>query len=76
MLIVPIWRLMVFVVVNGSVVTPYFSQSAHMKNDHNQTDMKNDIRKIVENCAPCQLLKAKRIRAHKHFRANPADIPN
>ena len=32
-------------------------------------DMKRDIRKIVGNCAPCQLLKAKRARAHRHFRA-------
>ena len=32
-------------------------------------DMKGDIRKIVGNCAPCQLLKAKRARAHRHFRA-------
>ena len=26
--------------------------------------MKKDVRKIVENCAACQLLKAKRVRAH------------
>ena len=31
--------------------------------------MQTDIRKIVDDCAPCQLLKAKRIRAHHHFRA-------
>jgi len=31
--------------------------------------MKKDIRSIVTNCAPCQLLKAKRMRAHRHFRA-------
>ena len=33
------------------------------------TTMKQDVRKIVENCAACQLLKAKRVRAHHHFRA-------
>ena len=31
--------------------------------------MKKDTRKIVTSCAPCQLLKAKRARAHRHFRA-------
>ena len=31
--------------------------------------MKRDIRKIVTECATCQLLKAKRARAHRHFRA-------
>ena len=32
-------------------------------------DMKKEIRKIVTACAPCQLLKAKRARAHRHFRS-------
>ena len=32
-------------------------------------DMKRTVRKIVSQCAPCQLLKAKRARAHRHFRA-------
>ena len=32
-------------------------------------NMKSAIRKIVTRCAPCQLLKAKRARAHRHFRA-------
>ena len=32
-------------------------------------EMKKDIRRIVTACAPCQLLKAKRARAHRHFRA-------
>ena len=31
--------------------------------------MKRDVIKIVTECAPCQLLKAKRARAHRHFRA-------
>ena len=31
--------------------------------------MKSQIRKIVTDCAACQLLKAKRARAHRHFRA-------
>ena len=31
--------------------------------------MKADVRKIVTNCAACQLLKAKRARAHRHFRS-------
>ena len=32
-------------------------------------EMKKDVRSIVTMCAPCQLLKAKRARAHRHFRA-------
>ena len=32
-------------------------------------DLKKDIRRIVTACAACQLLKAKRARAHRHFRA-------
>ena len=32
-------------------------------------EMKRDIRRIVTACAACQLLKAKRARAHRHFRA-------
>jgi len=32
-------------------------------------DMKKGIRHIVTACAACQLLKAKRARAHRHFRA-------
>ena len=32
-------------------------------------EMKKDVRNIVTACAPCQLLKAKRARAHRHFRA-------
>ena len=31
--------------------------------------MKRDVNKIVTECSPCQLLKAKRARAHRHFRA-------
>lgn len=31
--------------------------------------MKSAVRSIVSSCAPCQLLKAKRARAHRHFRA-------
>ena len=31
--------------------------------------MKSDVRKWVTDCAACQLLKAKRARAHRHFRA-------
>ena len=43
-------------------------QSALVKHWH-WPDMKKDIRTTVDNCAPCQLLKAKRMRAHRHFRA-------
>ena len=32
-------------------------------------DLKKDTRTVVRNCAACQLLKAKRARAHRHFRA-------
>ena len=32
-------------------------------------DMKKDTRTVVGDCAACQLLKAKRARAHRHFRA-------
>ena len=32
-------------------------------------DMKRQTRSVVRNCAACQLLKAKRARAHRHFRA-------
>ena len=37
--------------------------------------MKGDVRRIVENCAACQLLKAKRVRAHHHFRAKIFCLP-
>ena len=32
-------------------------------------EMRKDTREVVEDCAACQLLKAKRARAHRHFRA-------
>ena len=32
-------------------------------------DLKKQTRTVVRNCAACQLLKAKRARAHRHFRA-------
>ena len=38
-------------------------------------NMKGDVRRIVENCAACQLLKAKRVRAHHHFRAKIFCLP-
>ncbi len=40
-----------------------------IKNHWHWPEMKKDIRAIVTNCAACQLLKAKRARAHRHFRA-------
>jgi hypothetical protein len=33
------------------------------------TTIRKQTREVVRNCAPCQLLKAKRARAHRHFRA-------
>ena len=40
-----------------------------LKKHWNWPNMKHDVRKVVVDCAACQLLHAKRIRAHKHFRA-------
>ena len=42
---------------------------AALKKHWHWPDMKKDIRAIVTDCAPCQLLKAKRARAHTHFRS-------
>ena len=38
-------------------------------------NMRSDVRKWVSACPDCQLLKAKRLRAHQHFRANPQYEP-
>ena len=38
-------------------------------------NMRRDIRNWVTACPDCQLLKAKRIRVHSHFRANPQYEP-
>ena len=38
-------------------------------------NIKRDIRNWVTACPDCQLLKAKRIKVHKHFRANPHHKP-
>ena len=50
---------------HGGAAKVYHALAAHW----HWVGMKQDVRKIVENCAPCQLLKAKRNRAHHHFRA-------
>jgi len=42
--------------------------SAIKRNWHWPT-LNKDVKRIVQNCPACQLLKAKRARAHRHFRA-------
>ena len=37
--------------------------------------MKKDVRRIVNNCVACQLLKAKRTSAHHHFRSRIFCVP-
>ena len=40
-----------------------------LKNHWHWPDMRKQVRDVVRDCAACQLLKAKRARAHRHFRA-------
>ena len=37
--------------------------------------MKSNVKKTIDDCEECQTLKAKRKRAHQHFRAKPQHTP-
>ena len=41
----------------------------------NRSDIKKDTHVTVSNCVPCQLLKAKHTRTHRHFRTKVFILP-